>query len=48
MHQHARLGHTVDMLGVDFEVVDRLGRAAGGDGGDFGLASEGVERLADT
>ncbi|MFO0264639.1 MAG: hypothetical protein ACK53V_23675, partial [Planctomycetota bacterium] len=46
MHQHAQLAYLVDVLAVDFEIVDGLGGLMEGEVKDKRGAGVALERLA--
>jgi hypothetical protein len=45
MHQHAQLADLVDVLAVDFDIVDRLGDARKGYAQNYREAIETLKRL---
>jgi len=47
MDQHAGVGNVVGVLDLDFEVVNRFRRAAGGDTVDSGDAVESLKPFTD-
>jgi hypothetical protein len=46
MHQHAQLADLVDVLAVDFDIIDRLGDSRKGYAQNYREAIESLKRLA--